>query len=119
MYPGLPQLPKMKSFAVIINGFQSSTIIANFSVLDVCMHGSWIRLWEITFRVKSYLDIFFVKHFIFNKAVIYRLEACNFVRRFFEKISRRKFPNNLKRAIAYSPCRETSAVEPLLMKFQG
>ena len=35
MHQGLPQLSKMKSFAVIIN-FQPSIIIVNFSILDVC-----------------------------------------------------------------------------------
>ena len=35
VYPGLPQLSKLKSFAVTINGFQPSTIIANFSVVPI------------------------------------------------------------------------------------
>ena len=35
MYPGLSQLSKMEIFAVIINGFESTAIIANFSVMKV------------------------------------------------------------------------------------
>ena len=49
----------------------------------------------------------FVRHVIFNKVVTCRLEACDFAKKCFEKISRRKFPNNLKGATAHSPCRKT------------
>ena len=40
-------------------------------------------------------SIYFVKHVISNKLATYRLEACDYVRKCFVKISRRKFPDNL------------------------
>ena len=54
MYPGLPQLSKMESFAVIVNGFYPSTNIANLSILDACMEDvneRWKMLMTIV-RVK-------------------------------------------------------------------
>ena len=61
----------------------------------------------------------FVKHVIFNKVVTYRLEACDFVRKCFAKMSRRKFLDNLKRATAQDPHRKISVMESFLMKLQG
>ena len=61
----------------------------------------------------------FVKHVIFNKVVTYRLEACDFVRKCFAKMSRRKFLDNLKRATAQDPHRKISVIEFFLMKLQG
>ena len=61
----------------------------------------------------------FVKHVIFNKVVTYRLEACDFVRKCFAKISRRKFLYNLKRATAQHPCRRFSVMESFFMKLLG
>ena len=48
-----------------------------------------------------------------------RLEACDFVRKCFVKISRRKFLDNLKRATAQDPCRKSSVMESVLMKLLG
>ena len=61
----------------------------------------------------------FIKHIIFNKVVTYRLEACNFVRKCFAKISRRKFLDNSKKSTAQDPCRKSSVMEPILMKLLG
>ena len=61
----------------------------------------------------------FVKHVIFNKGVTYRLEAFDFVRQCFAKISRRKFLDNLKRATAQDSCRKSSVVKSFLIKLPG
>ena len=61
----------------------------------------------------------FVKHVIFNKVVTYRLEAYDFVRKYFAKISLRKFLDNLKRATAQNPCRKNSVMQSFLMKLLG
>ena len=61
----------------------------------------------------------FVKHVIFNKAVTYRLETCDFVRKRFAKKSGRKCLDNLKRATAQDPCRNSSVMEVFLIKLLG
>ena len=49
----------------------------------------------------------FVKHIIFNEVAAYRLEACDFARKCFAKISCLKFPDNLKRATVKIPYGKT------------
>ena len=56
-------------------------------------------------------SIYFVKHVVSNKVATYRLEACDFVRKYFAKISRRKFPDNLKRVTMKNPYAKTSVLE--------
>ena len=48
-----------------------------------------------------------------------RSEACDFVRKCFAKITRRKFLDNLKQTTAQDPCRRTSGMESFLMKLMG
>ena len=48
---------------------------------------------------------------MFNKIATYKLEACDFVRKSFAKISRRKFPYNLKKVTMKKPCVKTSVLE--------
>ena len=94
MNRGLPQLSEMKSFAVIINGSLPPNIIANFSILDVCRilgYDSGKSPLELKVSSKS----------------TYKWEAWDFFRKCFEKISRKKFLNNLKRATVHNPCRKT------------
>ena len=59
MYPGLPQLSKMESFAVIVNGFYPSTNIANLSILDACME-------DVNERWKMLMTIVRVKIILFQ-----------------------------------------------------
>ena len=55
--------------------------------------------------------MYFVKHVITNEVAAYRLEACDFVRKCFPKISRRKPSNNLKRVTMDNSFVETSVLE--------
>ena len=48
-----------------------------------------------------------------------RLEACDFVRKCFVKISRRKFLDNLKRAAAQDPFRKSSVMESFFNEIAG
>ena len=61
----------------------------------------------------------FVKHVIFNKVVTYRFETCDFVRKCFAKICRRKFLDNLKRATAQDPGTKSSVTESFSVKLLG
>ena len=58
-------------------------------------------------------------HVISNKVATYRLEACDFVRKCFEKISRRKFPDNLKKVNVKNPYEKTSGLESLFNEIAG
>ena len=60
-----------------------------------------------------------MSNILFNKVVTYRLQACNFVKKCLAKISLRKFPGILVRAILQNTRRKTSVVESFVMKFQG
>ena len=73
----------------------------------------------ITFRVKSKVYIFISNTLLSIKLWTYRLLACDFVRKCFAKISRRKFPDNLKSAILQNTSTKTSVMESFLMKLQG
>ena len=64
-------------------------------------------------------SIYFVKYVIFNKVTTYRLEACDFVRKCFAKISRRKFPDNLKRVTMKNPYAKTSVLESIFNEIAG
>ena len=64
-------------------------------------------------------SIHFVKYIISNKVATYRLEACDFVRKCFAKISRRKFPDNLKRVTMKNPCAKTSVLESVFNEIAG
>ena len=55
----------------------------------------------------------------FQQNLTYILEACDFVRKCFAKISRRKFLDNLKRATAQDPGRKSSVMKSFLMKLLG
>ena len=93
MYLGLPQLSKMESSAVIINHFYSSTIIANFSILDVTSSPGYV--WEMLIKIVSvklyayskqnfyYKDLF---HEISRPASAYLL-GLNFRESFFLEIT--------------------------------
>ena len=81
----------------------------NYSLLHTLNH---LESWKLVLYI-------FVKHVIFNKVVTYRLEACDFVRKCFAKISRREFLDNSKKATAQDPCRKSSVMEPFLMKLLG
>ena len=61
----------------------------------------------------------FIKHVISIKFANYSLETCDFVRKCFAKIYRRKFSNNLKRVTVKDPSEKTSALEPFLMRLLG
>ena len=66
------------------------------------------------------LDLYiFVKHVISYKVATYRLEACDFVRKSFAKISCRKFSNNLKGVIVKNPYGKTSVLESLFNEITG
>ena len=54
-----------------------------------------------------------------NKVVTYRLEACDFARKCFAKISRRKSPYNLKRVTMINPCAKTSVLESVFNEIAG
>ena len=56
-------------------------------------------------------SIYFVKHVTTNDVAAYRFEVCDFVRKYFPKISRRKFSDNLKRVTMNNPFAETSVLE--------
>ena len=58
-------------------------------------------------------------HVISNKVATYRLEACDFVRKCFAKISRRKFSDNLKRVTLKNPYGKTSVLEFLFNEIAG
>ena len=47
------------------------------------------------------------------------MEACDFVRKYFAKISRRKFSNSLKRVTVKNPYGITSVLESLFNKIAG
>ena len=47
------------------------------------------------------------------------MEACDFVRNCFAKISRKKFSGNLKRVTVKNPYRRTSALESLFNEIAG
>ena len=64
-------------------------------------------------------SIYFVKHVVFNKVATYRLEACDFVRKYFAKISHRKFPDNLKRVAMKNPYVKTSVLESVFNEIAG
>ena len=57
-----------------------------FGNLDI---GIGISIFSFLYSINSL-------HVISNKVATYRLEACDFVRKCFAKISRRKFSDNLK-----------------------
>ena len=59
----------------------------------------------------SFLNSINSLHVISNKVATYRLEACDFVRKCFTKISRRKFSDNLKRVTVKNPYGKTSVLE--------
>ena len=52
-----------------------------------------------------------MKHVVSNKVGTYRLEACNFVRKCFAKISGGKFSDNLKRVTMENPYAKISVLE--------
>ena len=58
-------------------------------------------------------------HVISNKVATYRLEACDFVRKCFAKISRKKFSDNLKRVTVKNPYEKTSVLESLFNEIGG
>ena len=58
-------------------------------------------------------------HLIFNKVVTYRLEAFDFVRKCFAKISHRKFPDNFKRATMQNTCRGNLCSGVLVTEIAG
>ena len=61
----------------------------------------------------------FVKHVVSIKFATYRLEACNFVRKCFATISRRKFYDNLRRVTMKNSYEKTSALEFLFNEIAG
>ena len=67
---------------------------------------------------KLVLFIFF-KHVISIIFANYRLEASDFVRKCFAKISRRKSSDNLKRVTVKNPYRKTSALESHFNEIAG
>ena len=72
--------------------------------------GSGIQLYYFTQSLELKVSsIYLVKHVIFNK--IGTLESCNFVRKCFAKISRRRISDNLERATVQNICGKTSAGE--------
>ena len=56
---------------------------------------------------------------ISNKVTTYRLEACDFVRKCFAKISPGKFSDNLKRVTVKNPYEKTSVLESLFNEIAG
>ena len=58
-------------------------------------------------------------HVISKKVATYRLEACDFVRKSFAKISRRKFSDNLKKVTFKNPYEKTSVLESLFNEIAG
>ena len=58
-------------------------------------------------------------HVISIKVAAYILEAYDFVRKCFPKISRRKFSDNLKRVIVKNPYGKTSVLESLFNEIAG
>ena len=54
-----------------------------------------------------------------NKVATYRLEACDFFRKCFAKISRRKFSDNLKRVIVKNLYEKTSVLDSLFNEIDG
>ena len=61
-------------------------------------------------------SIYFVKYIISNKVATYRLEACDFVRKCFAKISRKNFSDNFKRVSMKNAFVETSVLESVFNK---
>ena len=55
MWLGLPQTSKMKSFATIVSSFQPFTVVARFSILDVCVENNkhFNILWLLSYMLKS------------------------------------------------------------------
>ena len=64
-------------------------------------------------------SIYSVKHVISNKVITYRLEACDFARKCFTKICRRKSPYNLRRVTMKNPCSKTSVLESVFNEIAG
>ena len=56
---------------------------------------------------------------ISNKVATYRLEASDFVRKCFAKISHRKFSDNLKKVTVKNPYERTSVLESLFNEIAG
>ena len=56
---------------------------------------------------------------ISNKVATYRLEACDFVRKCFAKISRIKFSDTLKRVTVKNPYGKTSVLEFFFNEIAG
>ena len=74
----------------------------------------------LAFQYKySFLHSINSLHVISNKVAIYRLEACDFVRKCFAKTSRRKFSDNLKRVTVKNPYGKTSVLEFLFNEIAG
>ena len=67
----------------------------------------------------SFLHSINSRHVISNKVASYRLEACDFVRKCFAKISRRKFSDNLKRVTVKNPYGKASVLEFLFNEIAG
>ena len=74
-------------------------------------HQNWQWNKTILFYTVSRVEssTYFVKHVIFNKIGI--LESCNFVKKCFAKISRRRISNNLEGATVPNICGKTSVGE--------
>ena len=56
---------------------------------------------------------------VFIKFATYRLEACNFIRKCFAKISRRNFSDNLRRVTVKNPYGKTPVLEFLFNEIAG
>ena len=78
-------------------------------------HRHWHRHRHSNINIVFYISL----HVISNKVATYRLEACDFVRKCFAKLSGRKFSDNLKRVTVKKPYEKTSALESLFNEIAG
>ena len=78
-------------------------------------HRHWHRHRHSNINIGCYNSL----HVISNKVATYRLEACDFIRKCFAKISRRKFSDNLKRVTVKNPYEKTSVFTCYIRTFSA